>query len=109
MLMKLQLHLFGMSSGFVNPTATLDPGLIFNAGYEDYVAFLYNINRSTPLGVSVSIYILNSFEKHQCATKLRGALRNFWALQKISYRGHLQETMFQHLQVAYEGRIFPTN
>lgn len=40
---------FDMGSGFVNPTAALDPGLIFNAGYEDYVAFLCSINGSAPL------------------------------------------------------------
>lgn len=40
---------FDMGSGFVNPTAALDPGLIFNAGYEDYIAFLCTINGSAPL------------------------------------------------------------
>eukprot|EP01018_Ginkgo_biloba_P029561 Gb_20739 [translate_table: standard] len=40
---------FDMGSGAVNPTAALDPGLIFDAGYDDFVAFLCNINGSAPL------------------------------------------------------------
>ncbi|KAH9315504.1 hypothetical protein KI387_024131, partial [Taxus chinensis] len=40
---------FDMGSGSVNPTAALDPGLIFNAGFDDYVAFLCGINGSAPL------------------------------------------------------------
>ncbi|GLJ40174.1 hypothetical protein SUGI_0823960 [Cryptomeria japonica] len=40
---------FDMGSGSVNPTAALDPGLIFNAGFDDYVAFLCSINGSAPL------------------------------------------------------------
>ncbi|XWS52267.1 hypothetical protein CRYUN_Cryun11dG0053900 [Craigia yunnanensis] len=31
---------FDYGSGHVNPTAALDPGLIFDAGYEDYLGFL---------------------------------------------------------------------
>ncbi|XP_010526401.1 PREDICTED: subtilisin-like protease SBT2.6 [Tarenaya hassleriana] len=31
---------FDYGSGHVNPRASLDPGLIFEAGYEDYVGFL---------------------------------------------------------------------
>ncbi|KAH6798964.1 subtilisin-like serine protease 3 [Perilla frutescens var. frutescens] len=31
---------FDYGSGHVNPRAALDPGLIFNAGYEDYLGFL---------------------------------------------------------------------
>eukprot|EP00252_Welwitschia_mirabilis_P008147 TRINITY_DN19865_c0_g1_i1.p1 TRINITY_DN19865_c0_g1~~TRINITY_DN19865_c0_g1_i1.p1 ORF type:complete len:496 (-),score=74.27 TRINITY_DN19865_c0_g1_i1:93-1580(-) len=40
---------FDMGSGFVNPTAALDPGLILDAGFEDYVAFLCSRNGSAPL------------------------------------------------------------
>ncbi|CAA7022226.1 unnamed protein product [Microthlaspi erraticum] len=31
---------FDYGSGHVNPSAALDPGLIFDAGYEDYIGFL---------------------------------------------------------------------
>ncbi|GMH01400.1 hypothetical protein Nepgr_003239 [Nepenthes gracilis] len=37
---------FDMGSGFVNATAALDPGLIFDSSYEDYVLFLCGINGS---------------------------------------------------------------
>lgn len=40
---------FDMGSGFVNATAALDPGLIFDAGYDDFVSFLCGINGSTAL------------------------------------------------------------
>lgn len=40
---------FDMGSGFVNATAALDPGLIFDAGYDDYISFLCGINGSTPV------------------------------------------------------------
>ncbi|XP_057467817.1 subtilisin-like protease SBT2.6 [Actinidia eriantha] len=34
---------FDYGSGHVNPRASLDPGLIFDAGYEDYIGFLCTI------------------------------------------------------------------
>lgn len=37
---------FDMGSGFVNATAALDPGLILDLGYEDYMSFLCGINGS---------------------------------------------------------------
>ncbi|KAA8537090.1 hypothetical protein F0562_029568 [Nyssa sinensis] len=40
---------FDMGSGFVNATAALDPGLIFDLSYNDYVLFLCAINGSAPV------------------------------------------------------------
>ncbi|XP_052203347.1 subtilisin-like protease SBT2.3 [Diospyros lotus] len=40
---------FDMGSGFVNATAALDPGLIFNLYYDDYMSFLCGINGSAPV------------------------------------------------------------
>ncbi|KAL5773909.1 hypothetical protein ACOSP7_011466 [Xanthoceras sorbifolium] len=40
---------FDMGSGFVNATASLDPGLIFDSGYNDYMSFLCGINGSSPV------------------------------------------------------------
>ncbi|XP_073058458.1 subtilisin-like protease SBT2.2 [Primulina eburnea] len=40
---------FDMGSGFVNPTAALNPGLIFDTCYDDYISFLCGINGSSPL------------------------------------------------------------
>ncbi|KAM7505732.1 hypothetical protein LguiB_004636 [Lonicera macranthoides] len=40
---------FDMGSGFVNATAALDPGLIFDLNYDDYMSFLCGINGSAPL------------------------------------------------------------
>lgn len=40
---------FDMGSGFVNATAALDPGLIFDASYDDYMSFLCGINGSAPM------------------------------------------------------------
>lgn len=40
---------FDMGSGFVNATAALDPGLIFDSSYDDYMSFLCGINGSAPV------------------------------------------------------------
>ncbi|KAK1280250.1 Subtilisin-like protease [Acorus gramineus] len=40
---------FDMGSGFVNATAALDPGLIFDSSYNDFFFFLCNINGSGPV------------------------------------------------------------
>ncbi|GLU17478.1 hypothetical protein SLE2022_338440 [Rubroshorea leprosula] len=40
---------FDMGSGFVNATAALDPGLIFDSTYDDYMSFLCGINGSAPV------------------------------------------------------------
>ncbi|PKA64384.1 Subtilisin-like protease [Apostasia shenzhenica] len=40
---------FDMGSGFVNVTAALDPGLIFDSSYDDYFSFLCGINGSAPV------------------------------------------------------------
>ncbi|CAA6657950.1 unnamed protein product [Spirodela intermedia] len=40
---------FDMGSGFVNATAALDPGLIFDSSFDDYLSFLCAINGSGPV------------------------------------------------------------
>ncbi|KAL6953491.1 hypothetical protein U1Q18_009957 [Sarracenia purpurea var. burkii] len=40
---------FDMGSGFANATAALDPGLIFDLSYDDYISFLCGINGSSPV------------------------------------------------------------
>ncbi|EFH38828.1 hypothetical protein ARALYDRAFT_920528 [Arabidopsis lyrata subsp. lyrata] len=52
---------FDIGSGFVNATAALDPGLIFDIGYNEYMKFLCSINGSSPVvlnftGESCSAY-----------------------------------------------------
>ncbi|XP_020080817.1 subtilisin-like protease SBT2.3 [Ananas comosus] len=39
---------FDMGCGLVNATAALDPGLIFDSGYDDFFSFLCGINGSGP-------------------------------------------------------------
>ncbi|KAK4488038.1 hypothetical protein RD792_003779, partial [Penstemon davidsonii] len=40
---------FDMGNGFVNATGALDPGLIFDSSYDDYMSFLCGINGSSPV------------------------------------------------------------
>ncbi|CAE6220574.1 unnamed protein product [Arabidopsis arenosa] len=40
---------FDMGSGFVNATAALDPGLVFDTSFGDYMSFLCGINGSDPV------------------------------------------------------------
>ncbi|VAH64389.1 unnamed protein product [Triticum turgidum subsp. durum] len=40
---------FDMGNGFANATAALDPGLIFDCSYDDYLSFLCGINGSAPV------------------------------------------------------------
>ncbi|TYI59046.1 hypothetical protein E1A91_D10G005900v1 [Gossypium mustelinum] len=40
---------FDMGNGFVNASSALDPGLIFESTYEDYMSFLCGINGSIPI------------------------------------------------------------
>ncbi|CAA0832254.1 Subtilase family protein [Striga hermonthica] len=40
---------FDMGSGFVNATGAIDPGLVFNSSYDDYMSFLCGINGSFPV------------------------------------------------------------
>lgn len=40
---------FDMGSGFVNATGSLNPGLIFDSSYDDYMQFLCGINGSAPV------------------------------------------------------------
>ncbi|XP_044479405.1 subtilisin-like protease SBT2.3 isoform X1 [Mangifera indica] len=46
---QLQATPYDMGSGFVNATASLDPGLIFKSSYNDYMSFLCSINGSQPV------------------------------------------------------------
>lgn len=43
MLTLVQATPFDYGSGHVNPRAALDPGLVFDAGYEDYLGFLCTV------------------------------------------------------------------
>ncbi|XP_068654447.1 subtilisin-like protease SBT2.3 [Aristolochia californica] len=40
---------FDMGSGFVNATAALDPGLVLDSSFDDYISFLCGINGSNPV------------------------------------------------------------
>ncbi|CAL4973843.1 unnamed protein product [Urochloa decumbens] len=40
---------FDMGNGFVNATAALDPGIIFDCSYNDFFSFLCGINGSSPV------------------------------------------------------------
>ncbi|KAL6561883.1 hypothetical protein OROGR_002890 [Orobanche gracilis] len=56
---------FDMGSGFVNATAALDPGLVFDSSYNDYMSFLCGINGSSPVvlnytGESCTVSTMNA-------------------------------------------------
>ncbi|CAN1229073.1 Subtilisin-like protease SBT2.6 [Linum grandiflorum] len=50
---------FDYGSGHVNPRAALDPGLVFDAGYEDYLGFLC----TTP---GINAHEIRNFTKKPC-------------------------------------------
>lgn len=52
---------FDMGSGFVNATAALDPGLIFDANYDDYMSFLCGINGSAPVVLNYTSQSCSNF------------------------------------------------
>ncbi|PQQ00170.1 hypothetical protein Pyn_11547 [Prunus yedoensis var. nudiflora] len=54
---------FDMGSGFVNATAALNPGLIFDSSYDNYMSFLCGINGSAPVVLNYtgeSCWVYNS-------------------------------------------------
>ncbi|KAF3452733.1 hypothetical protein FNV43_RR03166 [Rhamnella rubrinervis] len=54
---------FDYGSGHVNPRAALDPGLIFDAGYEDYLGFLC----TTP---GIDVHEIRNYTNSPCNTSL---------------------------------------
>ncbi|GKB47283.1 G-type lectin S-receptor-like serine/threonine-protein kinase isoform X1, partial [Tanacetum coccineum] len=67
---------FDMGSGFVNATAVLDPGLILDLGYEDYMSFLCGINGSAPV-------VLNYTSTDCGATMVNGADLNLPSITMV--------------------------
>ncbi|GJP58712.1 hypothetical protein CLOP_g3304 [Closterium sp. NIES-67] len=46
---------FNFGSGQINPSAAIDPGLIFDITYNEYIAFLYGVNSKEARAQSLSI------------------------------------------------------
>ncbi|XP_038987987.1 subtilisin-like protease SBT2.4 [Phoenix dactylifera] len=42
---------FDHGAGFINPSAALDPGLVFSSGFEDYISFLCSLPNIDPTAV----------------------------------------------------------
>ncbi|XP_068644721.1 subtilisin-like protease SBT2.4 [Aristolochia californica] len=45
---------FDHGAGFINPTAALDPGLVFSSGFEDYLVFLCSLPGIDPETIKTS-------------------------------------------------------
>ncbi|GFQ04447.1 subtilisin-like protease [Phtheirospermum japonicum] len=78
---------FDMGSGFVNATAALDPGLIFDSSYNDYMSFLCGINGSSPIvlnytGESCGISTLNATDLNLPSITI-SKLNQFSIVQRI--------------------------
>lgn len=78
---------FDMGSGFVNATAALDPGLIFDSSYDDYVSFLCGINGSAAV-------VLN-YTGQNCGVSANGADLNLPSitLSKLKQARVVQRTV----------------
>ncbi|EOA39671.1 hypothetical protein CARUB_v10008312mg [Capsella rubella] len=61
---------FDMGSGFVNATAALDPGLIFDIGYNEYMKFLCGINGSSPVVLNYTSESCSAYNSSLAASDL---------------------------------------
>ncbi|KAG9153295.1 hypothetical protein Leryth_025080 [Lithospermum erythrorhizon] len=79
---------FDMGSGFVNATAALDPGLIFDTSYDDYISFLCGINGSNSV-------ILNYTGVNCAVSRLTGADLNLPSITiaRLNQTTSLQRTV----------------
>ncbi|KAJ8545252.1 hypothetical protein K7X08_017835 [Anisodus acutangulus] len=79
---------FDMGSGFVNATAALDPGLIFDTSYSDYLSFLCGINGSAPM-------VLNYTGESCGASKMSGTELNLPSItiSKLNQSRTVQRTL----------------